>query len=119
MNFKQYFSIILEQAKIVAPAVKDLQTNRVIKGNFGELHMNIYDRIVAKLATLKKMNRDRAADIFNKKFGKRFESGFIDNEGKFYNREEAFELSKQKIMSRDPERTYKKLASEDLPDLKD
>jgi hypothetical protein len=119
MNFKQYYSIILERAKIVAPAVKDLQTNRIVKGNFGEIHANIYDRLVRKLAVLKKINRDRAANIFNKKFGKRFASGFIDNQGKFYNREEAFELSKQKLMAKDPERTLKELASEDLPDLKD
>ena len=117
MTFKQYFSFIAEHVKIAAPAIKDLSNGRVIKGKLGEMHVNIYDRLVSKLAAMKNMKFDRAANLFNKKFGKRFESGFVDNNGKYYNRTEAFELSKEKILAKDPERIYHNLASEDLPDL--
>lgn len=118
MNFRQFYSFIAEHVKIAAPAVKDLETGRVFKGRLGEMHVNIYDRLVSKLAAMKKIrNFDKAANLFNKKFGKRFESGFVDNNGKYYNRSEAFELSREKILAKDPERRHKELASEDLPDL--
>ena len=92
MSYNSLVSYLLEANRIVAAAILDTETGRVIKGRLGEFHFNIYDRLVKKLARLKNYNIDKAATIFNKKFGKRFTSGFVDDTGKFYNREDAHKL---------------------------
>jgi len=92
MNYNNLVSYLLEANRIAGTAILDTETGRVIKGRPGELHVNIYDRLVKKLARLKRYSIDKAANIFNKKFGKRFTSGFVDDAGKFYNREDAHKL---------------------------
>jgi len=77
--------------------------------------------MIHRLAITKKLTYEKAEQVFDSKFRSRFESGFIDNEGNYYTRQEAFELSKQKLKEKDPivfaRREDGEMQSEDIPVL--
>jgi len=89
--------MIIKNLHIVAPALKSIKTGKVFKGNAGDLHANIYERIIRKIAALYGISDvDSIFDMLDEKLFTRFESGFIDNLGNYYNRQEAYSLKKGK-----------------------
>lgn len=128
MRFDKLVNLILEQLKIVAPAVK-LSSGKVVPGKLGEMHVHVYDRIINRLASINNVPYKVAEERFNKMFEQgQFVSGFIDNEGKFRTRQEAFQIAKGHIPSvaeMDKDMTKagledkdKKMASEFIPGTK-
>lgn len=126
MRFDKIVDLILEQLKIVAPAVK-LPSGKVVPGRVGEMHANVYDRIISRLASVNKVSRQAAEKKFDKMFAAgQIEAGFIDNEGKFRTRQDAWNISKgydKEIEKQDKELSqregggeiFKKLSSEWIP----
>lgn len=125
MEFNKLVNLILEQLKIVAPAVK-LPSGKVVPGNPGEMHVHVYSKIIRRLASLNNVSYQAAEKKFNKMFEQgQFESGFIDNEGNFQTRQDAWKISKgydkeiekqDKELSQRPDgETHKKLSSEWIP----
>jgi len=125
MRFDNIVALILEQLKIVAPAVK-LPSGKVVSGKPGEMHVHVYSKIIRRLASLNNVSYQAAERRFNKMFEQgKFESGFIDSEGKFQTRQNAWNISKgydkeiekqDKELSQRPDGdTFKKLSSEWIP----
>jgi len=125
MKFDSIVNLLLENLKIVAPAVK-LPSGKVIAGRKGDMHANVHDRIIKRLAAINNVHVDVAAEKFYKMYEKKkFQDGFIDSEGKFQSREDAWKIVKgynKDIASRDEELSqredgeeHKKMASEWIP----
>jgi len=125
MNFVALVELVLEELKIVAPAVK-LPSGKVVAGKIGEMHAHIYDRIIRRLSYVNKVPRKVAEKKFNRMFEKgMFESGFIDNEGKFQTRQQAWQIAKgydkniadhdKELSTREDGEQFKKMASEFIP----
>lgn len=126
MKFNELYSLLLEQLKIVAPAVK-LPSGKVVAGKAGEMHGNVHTRIINRLASLNNVSREAAEKRFYKMFDqKKLEDGFVDSEGNFQTRKDAWNISKgydKEIEKQDTElsqregggEVFKKLSSEWIP----
>lgn len=125
MVFDKIVNLLLEELKIVAPAVK-LPSGKVIAGRKGDMHANVHDRIINRLAAINNVSQEAAANRFYKVYGeKKFLDGFIDSEGNFQTREDAWDIQKKydkKIADRDVELSnkeggdeFKRLSSEWIP----
>lgn len=121
MEFNNLVNLLLEELKIVAPAVK-LPSGKVIPGKKGDMHANVHDRIIDRLAAINNVPKEAAANKFYKMWGEgKFKDGFIDSEGEFQTREKAWEISKKynkKVQRMSAERLGSpgKMASEWIPE---
>lgn len=125
MMFDSMVNLILEQLKIIAPAVK-LSSGKVVPGKRGEMHAHVYDRIISRLASINNVPHKVAEKRFYKMMEQgQFTDGFVDSEGNFRTRQEAFQIAKGHIpsvaeMDRDLTQKgwkdeEKKMASEFIP----
>jgi len=120
MQFDNLVNLILEQLKIVAPAVK-FKSGKVYKGKLGEMHAHVHDRIIQRLAAVNNVPEKAAAKRFEKMWqDKQVEDGFIDNEGNFRTRQQAFQIAKGHIpsvaeMDRDLKDSQRQMQSEFIP----
>lgn len=125
MEFNRLVNLLLEELKIVAPAVK-LPSGKVIAGKKGDMHANVHDRIINRLASINNVSKEAAANRFYKMYGEdKFKDGFMDSEGHFQTREDAWNIQKKydkKIADRDVDLSnkpggdeFKRLASEWIP----
>ena len=95
MLFNQLYNYILEQLKIVAPAVK-LASGKVISGKIGEMHAHIHERIIRRLALINGVDFKVAMKRFNKMHEEgKVVDGFMDNERNFQTRQEAWQTAKE------------------------
>lgn len=125
-TFKTYYNFILEQLKIVAPAVK-LPSGKLVAGKPGETHGHVHSKIINRLASVNNVSREAAEKRFYKMFDqKKLEDGFVDSEGNFQTRQDAWNISKgydKEIEKQDTElsqregggEVFKKLSSEWIP----
>jgi hypothetical protein len=96
VQFDELVNVILEQLKIIAPAVKFAKSGKIFKGNPGEMHAHVYDRIVQRLASLSGVSFQKAEKKFYKMMHQgQFQDGFIDGEGNYHTRAEAFQVAKK------------------------
>jgi hypothetical protein len=128
MQFDIMVGILLEELKIVAAAIK-LPSGKVVAGKKGDMHANLHDRIINRLSAINNVSREAAANRFYKMYGeKKFQDGFIDSEGNFQSREEAWQTSKKynkRIADRDKELEsredgdgFRKMASEWITEVR-
>lgn len=125
MKFDRMVDILLEQLKIVAPAVK-LPSGKVVPGKPGEMHAHVYDRIARRIAQLNNVSLQAAEKRINKLTDQgKFVSGFVDNEGNWHTREEAWNIAKgydkniedqdKDLDQREDGDVHKRLSSEWIP----
>ena len=119
MQFDNLITLILERLRITDPALKIVATGEVITGIPGKQeHAGLYEILAKSIKSDKNISFDKAVAIASKmlKDGEVI-SGFIDNEGKFYDRKEAyklanpFNLAKRALANDDGE-----LNTEDIPE---
>lgn len=120
MVFDNVVNFILEQLKVVAPAVK-FKSGKVYKGKLGEMHAHVHDRIVQRLAAVNNVSYNTAAKRFERMWqDEQVIDGFIDNEGNFRTRQEAFQIAKGHIpqvaeMDKDLKDDQRQMQSEFIP----
>jgi len=119
MKFDSYVNLILERLRITDPALKIVSTGEVITGVPGKQdHAGLYELLAKKIKGSKDISFEQAVAIASKMFkNDEVISGFVDNEGKFYDRKEAyrlanpFNLAKKALAKNDGE-----LNTEDIPE---
>jgi hypothetical protein len=105
-SFVTVVSLLLEKyemdEKIVAPAVKI--GNKVVKGNRGEMHANVLEKIANRISTIHNVSMDKAFEIMSRmRKGGKVVEGFIDVNGRFATREKAYDIMKYfKAIKHDP-----------------
>lgn len=123
MTFNQVIELLLEELKIVAPAVK-LPSGKVVPGKLGDMHVDVYERIIRRLSEINNVPIEVAEKKFYKMFeGGKIEAGFIDNQGHYHTREEAWHIAKKnnkevEKLDKNPNKRINKLVTELLPDTK-
>lgn len=95
-EFDSLFKLLIERLSIVAPALRLKLNGTVFAGKTGDMHIDLYDRLIQKYIDVTKA----PADMVERKVMKmstdgNIEEGFVDNNGKFYSRNEAWQLAKQ------------------------
>jgi len=95
MKFNSYVALILERLRITDPALKIVATGEIITGIPGKQeHAGLYELLAKSIKGNRSISFDKAVAIASKmlKDGEVI-SGFVDNEGKFYDRREAYKLA--------------------------
>lgn len=95
MKFDSLVTLILERLRITDPALKIVATDEIITGEPGKQeHAGLYEILAKHIMGIKSISFDKAVAVASKmlKDGEVI-SGFVDNEGKFYDRKEAYKLA--------------------------
>lgn len=118
MKFDSYINLILERLRITDPALKIVSTGEIITGIPGRQdHAGLYELLAKKIKGTNNISFDQAVAIASKML-KTDEviSGFVDNEGKFYDRKEAYQLANPfNLAKRALAKDNGELNTEDIP----
>ena len=95
MRFDSYVTLILERLRITDPALKLVGTGEVITGIPGKSeHAGLYELLAKHIKGHNNITFDQAVSIASKMIkDNKVLAGFVDNEGKFYDRKEAYRLA--------------------------
>jgi hypothetical protein len=95
MQFDNLVTLILERLRITDPALKIVSTGEVITGVPGKQdHAGLYELLAKKIKGDESISFEQALVIASKMLkNDEVISGFVDNEGKFYDRKEAYRLA--------------------------
>jgi hypothetical protein len=126
VQFDDAVQMLLEKLKIVAPAVK-LPSGKVVAGKPGNMHVDVHDRIIKRLAALHHVSKQVASNRFYRMTAGHFEfeDGFVDSAGHFQTRQQAWHTSKKynpkiarkeaALQGRKNADEHRKMASEWIP----
>jgi hypothetical protein len=88
--------LLLEKLiKIMGPALYFAPAKLVVRGKIGESHFMLWSRLSEALAKKMKISPDKAEKIIDTTKPEQIVDGFITSEGKFVNREQAWQLAKK------------------------
>jgi hypothetical protein len=96
MQFDNLVTLILERLRITNPALKVASTGEIINLRPGDepTHGSLYQDLERRLSKQKNITLDQAYNEVTKmKKNNEIISGFVDNEGNFYDRKEAYKLA--------------------------
>jgi hypothetical protein len=96
MKFDKLVTLILEKLRITNPALRITSTGEIINLRPGDepTHGSLYRDLERRLSKQKNITLDQAYNEVTKmKKNNEIISGFVDNEGNFYDRKEAYKLA--------------------------
>ena len=122
MQFDNLVSLILERLRITNPALKIISTGEIINLRPGDepTHGSLYQDLQRRISKQENITFDQAYDVVTKmKRNNEFISGFVDNEGNFYDRKEAYKLASPLNIAKygvfDKVKKDDELTSEEIP----
>jgi hypothetical protein len=96
MKFDKLVTLILERLRITNPALRITSTGEIINLRPGDepTHGSLYQDLERRLSKQKNITLDQAyKEVTKMKKNNEIISGFVDNEGNFYDRKEAYKLA--------------------------
>lgn len=93
-EFNSLINLLIERLFLVAPALKLKTNGKVFVGKKGDTHSDLYDRLIQRYVDVTMASTEAIQKRINEMIeGGKIEEGFVDDKGKFYNKQEALALA--------------------------